>query len=154
MLEILTPFTKFTRVSRKITPSSFVAVPGIWGVINSSGGLSNVVTSTPPIGARMVISSASSNIYESHDIEVGRITTIESPGVRFKVDTEGYLDSANVAVGKDLVVSDVAGSEGKLAVEADVGNATYEIVARVEEFDATNNILTAVTVSPRSVTFS
>lgn len=154
MLEILTPFSKFTRVSRKVDPDNFTAVPGLWGVIDSDGGIENVTTGTPPIGARMIISSASSNKYESHDIEVGRITTVETPGVRFKVDTEGYVDSVNVAVGADLVVSDQDGYEGKLAVEADVDNDTYEIVARVEEFDATNNILTAVTVSPRSVTFS
>lgn len=152
MLEILTPMSKLTRVSRRIDAANFLAVPGIWAKVNSTGGLDNIATGVPALGTRIVISNASSNVYESHDIEVGRITTVETPGVRCKVDTAGYVDSANVAVGLDLVVSADAGEEGKLAVIADVANGTYEVVARVEEFDAVNNILTYLTVSPRTVT--
>jgi hypothetical protein len=154
MLQILTPLSKGTRVSRKVDASTFVASPGIWGAIASDGSIANVVTATPALVNKMVISNASSNVYESHDITVGRITTLETPGIRCQVDTDGYVDSASVAVGADLVVSCDAGDEGKLAVEADVANGTYEVVARVEEFDATNNLLTFVTVSPRTITFS
>lgn len=156
MLEILTPLSKVHRVSRKIDPSNFVANPGLWADLQTDGTLENMTTSTPSVNCKMVITSASDNVYESHDVEVGRISTLETPeGIRCRVDEEGYVDSVNVAIGGDLMVSVDAGNEGKLAVLADITQTgDYAIVARVEEFDATNNILTFVTVSPRTVTKS
>ena len=154
MLEILTPLSKLHRISRIIDPSNFVAVPGIWGDLQADGTLDNITVDTPSINCELVISSASANVYESHDIEVGRISVISEPGVRCKVDEEGYYDTANIAIGVDLVVKTETGYEGKLAaaVVADAPAGTYAIVARVIEFDATANILTYITVSPRSIT--
>jgi len=153
MLEILTPLSKGTRVSRVIDPDNFLSVPGIWAKINSAGGLDNITTATPALGTRLVLSNSNVNVYEANDVKVGRITTLETPGFRCRVSVTGYVDSVNVAVGGSLVVSANAGDEGLLAMAlvADVSAGTYEIVARVEEFDATDNILTYVTVSP--VTF-
>jgi len=151
-LEILTPLSKGHRVSRKIDSANFTAVPGIWGYVDTNGTLNNFVVNTPQLGSRMVISNASTNEYESHDIEVNRISTLESPGFRCKVDTDCYVDSVNVAVGLPLVASVDTGNIGKLAVLADITKTgDYEIVARVEEFDATNNLLTFLTVSPTTV---
>jgi len=155
MLEVLTPLSKVHRVSRQVDPDDFVAVPGIWAKLASDGSVENITTDAPALSCKMVINSASDNKYESHDITIGRISTIEEPGVRCRVDTECYVDSVNVAVGKDLVVSCEDGSEGKLAVEDDlVKTGNYAIVARVEEFDSVNDIMTFVTVSPRTLTVS
>ena len=158
MLEILTPLSKATRVSRKVDPENFISVPGLWGVLDATGGIVNVTTDDPQPGTRLVISNSNQNQYEAHDIEVGRITTLETPGIRCRVDVAGYVDSGDVAVGLDLVVSCESGDEGKLAVAisdgVDVAAGDYDVVARVEEFDAVENILTFVTVSPRTVVIS
>lgn len=156
MLEILTPLSKTHRVSRKIDDSTFVATPGLWADLQADGSLDNITTDTPSVNCKMVISSASLNVYESHDIAVGRISTLETPeGIRCRVDEDGYVDSVNVVVGVDLVVAVDAGDEGKLSTVADITKTgDYAIVARCEEMDATNNICTFVTVSPRTVTKS
>ena len=131
MMEILTPMNKVERVTRKIDPATFVAVPGIWGVLGATGILTNVATGVNALVNKLVISSASSSIYESHDVEVGRITTMESQGIRVKVDTDGY--SATTPVQGDLlVVSSAAGTEGKLMPSDEAAAGTYETVGRIE----------------------
>ena len=90
MLEILTPMNKIERVSRKGAPATFVAAPGIWAELEAAGSIKNVVDGVPAAINKLVIGNASSNQYESHDVEVGRITTSESQGIRIKVDTAGY----------------------------------------------------------------
>ena len=153
MLEILTPLSKLHRISRIIDPSNFVAVPGIWGDLATDGTLSNITVDTPSINCELVINSASANVYESHDIEVGRISTINEPGVRCRVDEEGYIDSVNVIIGVDLIVAVDTGTEGELSTVADITKTgNYAIVARCVEMDAAANIMTFVTVSPITVT--
>jgi hypothetical protein len=153
MLSILTPLSKLERVSRKIDPSNFVATPGLWAYVDVDGSLKNIVTDTPGTITKMIISSASTNMYESHDIEVGRISTLESIGARVKVDTEGFDGTVNQ--GAFLVVSDKAGSEGKLidvTVKPNGEAGVYEIVARAEEVNAVEGWIIFRTVSPESVT--
>lgn len=160
MLEILTPLNKVERVSRKITPSSFVAAPGLWAAVQSDGSLDNVTTDTPELVNKLVIGSASSNSYESHDVEVGRITTVESHGVRVKVDSNGWYDSAigNISVGDLLYVAASDGNEGKLASVSSnpdtLSSGTYEVVGRVENVDSTSGYITYRTISPTTHTFS
>jgi len=153
MLEILTPLTKVERVSRQIDSATFVAAPGIWAQIQEDGSLLNVVETTNALINKLVIGSASLNQYESHDIEVGRITTMESFGVRCKVDSEGFTGTPTQ--GEFLIVSSAAKTLGKLAPLSDgVSKATYEIVARCEEIDSTNSIMVFRTISPTVVTMA
>ncbi len=136
MLEILTILSKLDRVSRVVDPSSFVAAPGIWAAVQSDGSIANCDAASVKTLHKMVISSASSNQYESNDIEVGRITTMESVGARCKVDSEGY--AGTIAQGDMLYVSyNTTGTStiGKLRSSTEVGHETgsREIVGRAEE---------------------
>jgi hypothetical protein len=159
MLEILTPMNKIERVSRKITPASFTAEPGIWAPVQSDGSLANVTTDTPELVNKLTITSASSNVYESHDVEVGRITCMESHGVRIKVDSEGWHAGAigDITVGDLLYVAASTGNEGKLASVSDnpdtLSSGTYEQVARVEEVNSAGWIIYR-TISPTTHTFT
>jgi len=152
MLEILTPMNKIERVSRKITPSSFTAEPGIWGEVQSDGSLANVTVNTPGTITKLVITSASSNVYESHDVEVGRITCMESHGVRIKVDSEGFTGAiGNITVGGKLAVSDKTDGLGKLfdtSVKPNSEAGDYEVVARVEEVNTSSGYIIYRTLSP------
>jgi hypothetical protein len=153
MLEILTPIYKVHRVSRSVNPATFVAVPGIWAVLNSDGSLKNVVTSSPDKTNKLVINSASSNPYESNDVEVGRVSTVEDIGIRCLVDGAGF--TGNPAVGDLLAVSTPLGYEGKLfsTTENPWGESgDFQIVARVEEVDAVAGTIVFRTISPSIVT--
>jgi len=149
MLEILTPLVKVERVSRAIDPSNFVAAPGIWAALDSSGSLANVSTGVESGLRKLVIGSASSNVYESHDVEVGRITTMESFGVRVKVDSEGFVHT--MVQGDFLVVSAASGEEGKLVAVSQAAAGTYYRVAQVEEVGSDGTI-TFRTITPSIVT--
>ena len=146
MLNILTHFNKIQRVSRIIDPDNFVAVPGLWAAMAADGSIENVTTDTPAVLNKLVIGNASSNIYESHDVSIGRITTMESPGVRCEVDSEGY--SGTIVQGERLIVSTTAGTEGKLVGVTNEAEAAgdYEVVAICEKIDTTLGILTFRTV--------
>ena len=143
MLDIRTPLSKDIRVSRKIDVGNFVALPGVWVGIAADGKAFNVVTGTTPAVCKICISSASANMYESNDVKVGRITTLESTGVRFGVDADGFGGSS-AASGAYLSVDNASGKEGKLKVAA----TGETIVATVEGYDAASGILTFVTSSP------
>jgi len=150
MLEILTPLVKLHRVSRSVDTSAFVAKPGIWGELQPDGSLKNIVTDTPAKINKLVVNSASENIYESNDVEVGRVTTIEDFGVRCLVDGEGF--TGDPAVGDLLAVSTVATFEGKLFSTTENPNDEdndFEVVARVEEVDAIAGTIVYKTISPQ-----
>ena len=155
MLEILTPLVKLHRVSRSVNPDTFVAVPGIWGVLGIDGSLTNVATGVVTKLNKLVVNSASNNKYESNDVEVGRVTTIEDIGVRVQVDSAGFTSGGGLVQGEALAVSVKAGFEGLLfGVDENPngeGPGDYEIVARVEEIDATNGTIVYKTVAPTYV---
>jgi hypothetical protein len=152
MLEILTPLAKCIRVSRPMDPATFLAKPGIWAEVAADGSLLNV-SGAPVLVNKMVISSASDNEYESHDVEVGRITTLEGPyGTRFKVDSEGK--TGTITQGDMLVVSNQTGEEGKLRRSAGLPAGTYEIVARAEQVDTIAGFMIAELLSPTTVTIA
>jgi len=150
MLEILTHFSKLDRVSRSVDPSSFVASPGIWAAVQPDGSIANCDASSIKTIHKLVIGSKSSNIYEGHDVEVGRVATMESIGVRCKVDSEGY--AGTIAQGDNLYVSyQTTGTSaiGKLSSTATpVGGETgsREVVARCEEVGT--NYIVFKTISP------
>ena len=77
MLEVLTPLSKCIRVTRPIDPETFVAAPGFFAWVDTDGSLKDQVTDTVKPINKLVMTSATDNIYESHDIESGRITTLE-----------------------------------------------------------------------------
>jgi len=136
MLEILTILSKLDRVSRVVDPDSFVASPGLWGAIQSDGSIANCSAQATELIHKMVISSATASAYESHDISVGRITTMETVGARCKVDEEGY--EGTILQGDMLHVSYLTtgvNSIGKLRSTTEVGHETglVEVVARAEE---------------------
>jgi len=136
MLEILTHLAKVDRPVRVVDPSSFVAAPGIWGAVQANGSIANCDAAAVKTLHKMVIGSKSSNIYEGHDVEVGRIGTMESVGVRCKVDGEGY--AGTIVQGDLMYVSyHTTGTStiGKLRSTTEAGHETgsREIVARAEE---------------------
>ena len=153
MLEILTPLAKLERVSRQIDPTVFVATPGIWAQVQADGSLLNVANTVKAKVNKLVIGSASLNVYESHDVEVGRITTLETIGARVKVDGEGY--AGTIAQGDFLLVSSDTASLGKLITLATASSTgIYEYVARAEEVNTAAGYLIFRTVSPALVTKS
>lgn len=153
MMDVLTPLAKLERVSRKVNPATFVATPGIWAAVAADGSLANVATGVEAKVNKLVMSSASSNKYESHDIEVGRITTLESIGARVKVDADGYDGTVNL--GDLLVVSSADGTEGKLVSAAETAETgDFEHVARCEEVNATQGWIIFRTISPYIATLS
>jgi hypothetical protein len=135
MLELLTPLSKCVRVTRQIDPTTFVIAPGVWAYVKADGSIANQTVHRIRKINKMVITSASSNQYESQDIKAGRITTLEGPyGVRFKVDTAGY--AGTIAAGDELIVSIETASAGKLIRLATATiDGYYPVVARAEQVD-------------------
>jgi hypothetical protein len=150
MLNILTPLAKLTRVSRKIDPATFVAAPGIWAAVASDASIANQVNGVLSKVNKLVISSASSSVYESNDVEVGRIATLESPGARCTVDSAGFAGTP--AAGDDLAVAHYTLHLGKLVTMTSLATTysgtTFTVVARTEQYDSTAGTLTFETVSP------
>lgn len=133
MLEVLTPLIKCIRVSRPIDPATFLAKPGIYAWIDTDGSLKDQVAGVVKPINKLVMTSATDNIYESHDIEAGRITTLEGPlGLRYRVDTEVFTGSPTQ--GSDLIVCVDAGKLGMLVMPSEaLTGGTYEVVGRVEQ---------------------
>jgi hypothetical protein len=148
MFEILTPLAILHRVSRPMDPTTFLATPGLWGVVGSDGTLTNVTAGVKAKVNKLIIGSRSSSQYESHDSAVGRIATIEDVGFRVQCDTAGYV--GDVHQGDFLAVCDNASYLGKLfsVAESPNGeNGDYELVARVEEIDSTTGVIVYRTIS-------
>jgi len=153
MLEVLTLLNKVERVSRLFDLDTFTGVPGLWVEVNSDSSIKNIVTDTPAKINKMLFNGVSDNMYESNDTKAGRVTTIESHGVRCKVDSAGF--DGPVALGDDLVVSTADGTEGKLVSVAETAETgTYEVVARCEEVNTDEGWIVFRTVSPSYVTLS
>lgn len=164
MLDIKTPLSKVHRATRRIA-DGFVAAPGLWAYVTTGNVLTNIAaTSTQPKVLKMVLGNASSSTYESNDIAVGSISTVE--GVfRAAVSTSGYQKfgsdgtssiTALYTQGADLSVAYTTATDGTNAADsltADLGKlkpaVTGEVVvARVENIDNTNNIVTFEVVTP------
>jgi hypothetical protein len=151
-MEILTPMSKVERVSRQMDPDTFVIVrPGLWAVLENDGTLTNVVTDTPDKVNKLVIGSRTGNIYESHDTAHGRISTMESIGIRIRL-THGLYVGA-ISVGDRLTVSTFVSTKGKLiSIESAYETGDYEAVAMCEEAHITEGYIIIRTISPVIVT--
>ena len=175
MFDVKTPLSKIHRASRRIaSPTTFVAVPGVWGYIDNSGNINNIpttatATTQQPQVLKPVLGNASANIYESQDIKVGSVATLETT-FRAAVDGNGYQkvvgnggttinNLTNYPQGADLSVGYIttatATTDKTYSLLADLGKLkpaqTGEVVvARVEQLDATNGILYFETVTPHT----
>jgi len=175
MLDVKTPLSKLHRTIRRIVRGDFSAAPGLWAYVDSADGKLKNIASTSTNQAqkavlKIVLGNASTSQYESHDVEVGSVATIETV-FRAAVDTNGYqrliggtgTQTTSTAVsyseGDELTVayrytSATANTSYLYAQTADIGKlrpvVTNDevVVARVEGIDTTNNILTFQTVTP------
>ena len=151
MFEVLSPLSGATRVSRKVDAENFVAKQGIWAAMQADGSVANVATGVPAILNKLIIGvkSDSSMLYESNDVKVNRITTLETPGIKCECDSEVCV-LTGLSAGIDLVVSAEAGAEGKLAATSQVADGDYEVVGRV--LTVVSGVVTFITVSPYVIT--
>jgi len=149
-LEILTHIRLIERVTRHVDETFFEHV-GQWAQLNSDGSLSNVVAGSPALINKMVINSRRQSKYESHDSSLGRITTMESIGVRCVVPQACFAGTINL--GDRLMVSVSVGDTGKLvSAEEYAVSGTYEVVARCEQISTTEGWMLFKTSSPSMVT--
>lgn len=167
MLNVLTPLNKVHRASRRVDASTFVAAPGLWAYVTTQNILANIASTstnqTQPQVLKIVLGNASSNQYESNDIEVGSISTVE--GIfRAQVDTNGYAKYASdgtsamtysqgAALSVGYRITGTATSAVGFVLAADIGKLRPAItgdvvVGRVENIDTTNNLLTFESVTP------
>lgn len=152
-LQILTPMDKIERVSRQIDPPTFRAIPGIWAKLQNDGSLLNIVTDTPAKINKLVIGSRSASKYESHDTAHGRISTMESIGVRCRISNNLYDDiTSSISLGDRLVVSTAVATKGQLiSAETTAETGSYEVVGRCEEINDLQGYMIFRTVSPEMV---
>lgn len=164
MLEVKTLLNKLHRPVRLIA-EGFVAKPGVWAYINSTGYLTGIAsdsTSQPqPKVLKMIMNVATSETYEGHDTKVGRISTLE--GIfRAAVDGDGFqkydtLGSA-ITYTQDMYltpayrITSADTSDSRYADAADIGKLRPAgdgdvVIAKVERFDG--DVLEFITVSPK-----
>ena len=148
-LQILTLMHLVERVTRPIDQTFYEHI-GRWARVRSDGSLANIIPFTPSKVNKLVIGSKPYNKYEGHDASVGRITTMESYGIRCKVSATGYDGIINQ--GDRLVVSVDPDSLGQLiSAETNQIDGTYEVVARAEEINTTEGYLIFRTLTPAMV---
>ena len=151
LFDVLTPLSKTHRITRRVDIDNFIIFPGMWAELKDDGWLYNITTDTPGLVNLLVIGDASASLYETHDVKVKRVTTVEIPGVRCRANgATVHMD--DMAIGSELVVSTDAGEEGKLAVTTQVQSGDYVVVGEVLTFDSVNEIITYQLVSPRTIT--
>jgi len=146
-----TNFGIVTRTSRKIDVSSFISLPGRWGVM-SNGKLVGVTTGVPGTDHKFPITNKDSGDYENQDVKVGSISTLETPGARVTVNSDGYVDG--IVKNEDLIVSVESGEEGKLRSPTGASAGTYEIVARCQFVDNDTETMTFIILAPRTLVVS
>lgn len=149
-LEVLTLLSKATRVSRTCDPETLVGEAGLWVELNAAGGVLNVGATKPKI-AKMLFNGNSANAYESHDVSLGRITTLETIGARCKVTGAFYKGVVNA--GDDLYVNfNDTEDNGKLCSAQVTGAGSYNVVAKAEEVGSSYIVFSMV--SPISLTIA
>jgi len=146
-----TMFGTLTRTSRRIDTDTFISLPARWGVL-SGETLVGVTTGSPGILNKFPLTDFLGTDYESQDLKIGRITTLETPGTRVTVNLEGYVEG--IVKNEDLIVSVESGEEGKLRSANGATPGTYEIVARCQSVDNDLQSMTWVLLSPRSIVVS
>jgi len=149
LFEVLTQMATVHRVTRKVDPGNFILVPGRWADF-VNGVIQNVTTHTPAVITKLVVSNASTSLYESHDIKVNRVTTLEEFNVRCRANGITCV-MTGLTTGAPLVVSTEPGDEGKLAVVSQVSSGTYTVVARVVSINIEDGTMVFINVSPYRV---
>jgi hypothetical protein len=145
MINVLTILSKLDRVSRVVDPASFSYNPGQWADLDSEGGLVVPANGVPAVLPQLILGNPGDNVYEGHDLKVGRITTIEGAGVRVSVDGAGFAGTVNQ--GDLLYVSADSANKGKLVALATItAPGWYVAVAKAQQITA--GVLTYVTLSP------
>lgn len=137
MLDVKTPLIKCVRVSRKIDIVNFIGQAGVWIKVNSDGSASNITTNSAPTVAKLCIGTHTDNAYESRDVDVGKITTMETIGARCDVDSIGF-NGTNFPSGSYLTIDVSAGNEGKLKI----ANSGDTIFAVTEGYNSETGVLT------------
>ncbi len=149
--QCLTILSKAQRVSRMCDPDTLVAESGFWVELVADGSV-DLVGATATKIAKLLYNGNSGNMYESHDVSLGRITTLETVGARISV-TSDFLVGA-VAFGDDLYVAfnqTPATDNGKLSSAQTTGAGSYNIVAKCEQLNADGSIEYSI-VSPVKLT--
>lgn len=122
-LDIKTPLALVDQSARLIAnPAAFTCKPGQFVKIDSTGKVAAVSAATDY--ALMTRTSVSGSQYEGNDVKAGRITVIESYGVRSVVGSD--VITGTVA-GNDVLVLDAA-NPGKVKKTTTAGDI---VVARV-----------------------
>jgi len=149
--QLISILSKMQRVSRTCDPDTLIAEAGKWVELTSDGGVA-LVGATAPKVAKLLYNGNSSSMYESHDVSLGRITTLETISARVQVSSDFLVGDMNQ--GDDLyVVFNATTDNGKLASIQEAANGTYTAVAKVEQVNADGSIVYS-TVSPVAVTKS
>ena len=153
MFEVLTLLTKTSRIPRTCDPDTLVGEPGIWVELMGDGSVVNV-GATAPLIAKVLFNGNSSSVYESHDVSIGRISTLETVGARCHETADHLVGTINrgdklyVTFGSAAVT---AGTTGRLASINQASAATYTSVATCEEVQADGSIVYTID-QPTSIT--
>ena len=125
-LDIKTPLALVDQSARIIAnPAAFTCKPGQMVKIDSTGKVAAVSAATDY--ALMTRTSVSGNVYEGNDVKAGRITVIESYGVRAVVGSD--VIEGSVAGGDSLALD--ATKPGKLIKTTTAGALVYAKVIAV-----------------------
>jgi len=148
-LEIITLYNKFDRVTRSIVDlDNFQIDPGMWAVVTDDSKVDMVSDYSSGL-CQMVINYVGSDFYETHDTRASRVTTVESIGVKFRINNSVYV--GNPAVDELLTVSAEAGEEGKLKRIVSLPDGYYYAFAKVTRANAEQGWIECETLSPRLV---
>lgn len=149
--QLLSILSKTQRVSRVCDPDTLIAEAGTWVELNSDGSVALVGVSAPKV-SKLLYNGNSDSMYESHDVALGRITTLETIGARVQVSSDFLVGDMNQ--GDDLyVVYNTESDNGKLASAQEAADGTYTVVGKVEQVNADGSICYS-TVSPVKVTIA
>jgi len=129
-VNIQTPISLVDQSSRLIADlAGFTIKPGQFVEVNATGKVVKIGAAS--VAAVMCRTGVSGNTYEGHDTKAGRITVIESYGVRSVVSTD-VIDTTVAVAGGDVlsVVTGDATKSGKLkkAVAGDIAVASCTAV--------------------------
>ena len=146
--DILTPMSKVHRISRTIWKrQTFGAEPGMWVALVkdvASGYVPGSVTKVDDTNASNVFALCINycipadqpiSTYEANDTKIGRISTIEEPGIRCQMSTGLFVTGSTLHIGTKLYVSKAINSVGMLTNLCAIGDIA---VARVESISGSD----------------
>lgn len=127
--DILTPISKLHRVSYRFDKEDGATFnPGEWGELLADGTMAEIGATKVTGNYKLVLTRVSDSEYESHDVEGGRITAIDTPACRVMIGSN-LMDAGNFT-GISAMDKLTPAAGGKLK-EAATGNAIVGIVQEV-----------------------